>query len=163
MDSEFFNNLSSYSEYVLKCAIVGSPLNDPEILQSLHKVEDYYWFVADGHFCFIDKNGNEAKNVIIKNDFSCHDCTSLTSLKGAPQKVGRDFSCFNCTSLTSLEGAPQKVSGDFYCDDCDSLTSLEGAPKEVSGHFYCDDCASLTSLEGAPKELLKKIVNSMLH
>ena len=70
MDSEFFNNLSSYSEYVLKCAIVGSPLNDPEILQSLHKVEDYYWFVADGHFCFIDNNGNETKNVIIKNDFS---------------------------------------------------------------------------------------------
>ena len=61
MDSEFFNNLSSYSEYVLKCAIVGSPLNDPEILKNLHKVEDYYWFIVDGHFCFIDKNGNEAK------------------------------------------------------------------------------------------------------
>ena len=91
MDSEFFNNLSSYSEYVLKCAIVGSPLNDPEILQSLHKVEDYYWFVADGHFCFIDKNGNEVENVIIKNDFSCSYCTSLTSLKGDPKKVSRHF------------------------------------------------------------------------
>ena len=164
MDSEFFNNLSSYSEYVLKCAIVGSPLNDPEILQSLHKVEDYYWFVADGHFCFIDKNGNEAKNVIIKNDFSCYDCTSLTSLKGAPKEVGKNFSCYNCTSLTSLEGAPKEVGGDFSCFNCTSLTSLEGAPKEVGGHFYCNDCASLTSLEGAPKELLKKIsMNSMLY
>ena len=109
MDAEFFNNLSSYSEYVLKCAIVGSPLNDPEILKNLHKVEDYYWFVADGHFCFIDKNGNEAKNVIIKNDFSCSDCTSLTSLEGAPKEVGKDFYCSGCTSLTSLEGAPKEL------------------------------------------------------
>ena len=140
MDSDFFNNLSSYSEYVLKCAIVGSPLNDLEILKCLNKVEDYYWFVADGHFCFIDKNGNEAKNVIIKNDFSCSNCTSLTSLKGAPKEVGRDFYCSGCTSLTSFEGAPQKVGGDFYCNDC----------------------ASLTSLEGAPKELLKKIIISLL-
>ena len=95
MDSEFFNNLSSYSEYVLKCAIVGSPLNDLEILQSLHKAEDYYWFVADGHFCFIDKNGNEAKNIIIKKDFNCSYCASLTSLEGAPKEVGRDFNCYN--------------------------------------------------------------------
>ena len=163
MDSDFFNNLSSYSEYVLKCAIVGSPLNDPEILKNLHKVEDYYWFVADGHFCFIDKNGNEAKSVIIKNDFGCSYCTSLTSLKGAPQKVGGDFSCSRCTSLTSLEGAPKEVGRDFVCSNCTSLTSLNGAPKEVGGNFACNYCASLTSLEGAPKELLKKIVNSMLH
>ena len=138
MDSDFFNNLSSYSEYVLKCAIVGSPLNDPEILKNLHKVEDYYWFVADGHFCFIDKNGNEAKNVIIKNNFSCSNCTSLTSLNGAPQKVGRDFVCSSCTSLTSLEGAPKEVSGDFSCSYCTSLTSLEGAPQKVRKDF-CND------------------------
>ena len=135
MDSEFFNSLSSYSDYVLKCAIVGSPLNDPEILKNLHKVEDYYWFVADGHFCFIDKNGNEAKNVIIKNNFSCYNCTSLTSLKDAPKKVGGDFVCSYCTSLTSLNGAPKKVGGDFNCSGCTFLTSLEGAPKEVGRDF----------------------------
>ena len=138
MDSEFFNSLSSYSEYVLKCAIVGSPLNDPEILKCLYKVENYYWFVADGHFCFIDKNGNEAKSVIIKNDFSCPNCNSLTSLEGAPKEVGGDFICSICTSLTSLEGAPQKVGRDFDCSGCTSLTSLEGAPKEVGGYFYCE-------------------------
>ena len=137
MDSDFFNNLSSYSEYVLKCSIVGSPLNDPEILHNFYEVEDYYWFVADGHFCFIDKNGNEAKNIIIKNDFSCSNCNSLTSLEGAPQEVGRDFFCSNCTSLTSLNGAPQKVGGDFSCSYCTSLTSLEGAPKEIGGDFNC--------------------------
>ena len=132
MDSEFFNNLSSYSEYVLKCAIVGSPLNDPEILKNLHKVEDYYWFVADGHFCFIDKNGNEAKNVIIKKDFNCSYCASLTSLKGAPKKVSGDFSCYNCASLTSLKGAPKEVGRDFSCYNCASLTSLKGAPDRKS-------------------------------
>ena len=153
MDSEFFNNLSSYSEYVLKCAIVGSPLNDPEILKNLHKVEDYYWFVADGHFCFIDKNGNEAKNVIIKNNFNCSNCNSLTSLKGAPKEVGGDFSCSRCTSLTSLKSAPKEVSRDFYCSYCTSLTSLEGAPQKVGRDFSCFSCTSLTSLEGAPKEV----------
>ena len=122
MDSEFFNSLSSYSEYVLKCAIGGSPLNDPEILKNLHKVEDYYLFVADGHFCFIDKNGNEAKNVIIKNDFRCSIYTSLTSLEGAPKEVGGNFYCNYCAFLTSLKGAPQKVGGDFYCSGCTSLT-----------------------------------------
>ena len=186
MDSDFFNNLSSYSEYVLKCAIVGSPLNDPEILKNLHKVEDYYLFVADGHFCFIDKNGNEAKNVIIKKDFNCSYCASLTSLKGAPKEVAGNFSCSYCNSLTSLKGAPKEVAGNFSCSYCTSLTSLKGAPKEVGGNFtcynctsltslegaphkvggdfFCKDCVSLTSLEGAPKELLKKIsMNSMLY
>ena len=41
--------------------------------------------------------------------FDCGGCHSLTSLKGAPKKVGGDFSCFNCKSLTSLKGAPKKV------------------------------------------------------
>ena len=147
MNSDFFNNLSSYSEYVLKCAIVGSPLNDPEILKNLYKVEDYYWFVADGHFCFIDKNGNEVENVIIKNNFNCSYCASLTSLKGAPQKVGRDFACHDCASLTTLEGAPKEVSRDFYCSNCNTLTSLEGAPQKVGRDFYCYNCTSLTSLK----------------
>ena len=147
MNSDFFNNLSSYSEYVLKCSIVGSPLNDPEILKNLHKVEDYYWFVADGHFCFIDKNGNEAKNVIIKNDFDCSNCNSLSSLEGAPKEVGKDFVCNYCTSLTSLEGAPQKVGRNFICYNCTSLTSLKGAPKEVSGNFACYNGTSFDSYQ----------------
>ena len=65
--------------------------------------------------------------------FDCDGCTSLTSLEGAPQKVGVDFDCYNCTSLKSLEGAPQEVVGDFYCRNCPSLKSLEGAPKKLGG------------------------------
>ena len=67
--------------------------------------------------------------------FDCSDCSSLTSLEGAPQEVGWSFSCTKCTSLTSLVGAPQKVAGDFDCSMCTSLTSLEDAPKKIGGRF----------------------------
>ena len=67
--------------------------------------------------------------------FDCDGCPSLTSLEGAPQKVGRDFYCSHCTSLTSLKGAPQEVGRNFYCRNCPSLTSHEGAPKKVGGKF----------------------------
>ena len=86
----------------------------------------------------------------VDKDFYCYDCPSLTSLEGAPQKVGRDFYCSNCTSLTSLEGAPQKVGWSFSCRDCTSLTSLEGAPQKVDGFFDCHKCTQLETLKGAP-------------
>ena len=74
---------------------------------------------------------------IIKSDFICHDCTSLTSLEGAPKKVRKDFICHSCTSLTSLKGAPKEINGTFNCSYCTSLTSLKGAPKKVGKNFYC--------------------------
>ena len=89
---------------------------------------------------------------VVNGIFDCHDCTSLTSLEGAPEKVG-GFDCSRCTSLTSLEGAPKEVTGSFYCNNCTSLTSLEGAPEKVKYGFNCESCTSLTSLEGAPKEV----------
>ena len=48
-------------------------------------------------------------------------------------RVDKNFICMKCPSLTSLEGAPQKVGGDFDCRMCTSLTSLEGAPKKIGG------------------------------
>ena len=89
----------------------------------------------------------------IKGNFICDECKSLTSLEGAPKKVGGDFCCFDCTSLTSLKGAPKEVGRDFNCEYCKSLTSLEGAPEKVDEDFYCSYCNSLKSLEGAPKEV----------
>ena len=111
---------------------------------------------AYDHFIWFDDDGNEIstpKKVV--GGFGCYGCTSLTSLKGVPQEVGRDFYCDYCISLTSLEGAPQEVGGDFYCSNCTSLTSLEGAPKKVGGGFSCNSCTSLTSLKGAPQEVGK--------
>ena len=73
---------------------------------------------------------------------------NLTSLKGAPERVGGNFYC-SYNSLTSLEGAPESVGGDFYCSS-NSLMSLVGAPESVGGNFNCRD-NSLMTLEGAPK------------
>ena len=85
----------------------------------------------------------------VGNYFDCSN-NSLTSLEGAPQSVGMHFDC-SYNSLISLEGAPQRVGGDFYCF-VNRLTSLEGAPQSVGGGFYCHS-NSLTSLEGAPQSV----------
>ena len=79
------------------------------------------------------------------------DCshTSLTSLEGAPQKVGDGFYC-NGNQLTTLEGSPQIVVGDFSCAG-NRLTTLKGSPQSV-GCFYCSD-NQLTTLEGAPQTI----------
>ena len=91
----------------------------------------------------------DLSKVTVKGNFNCSR-NQLTSLEGAPEKVGGDFYCF-LNQLTSLEGAPEKVGGNFNCSH-NELTSLEGAPKEVGSDF---DCYSnqLTSLKGAPKEV----------
>ena len=54
----------------------------------------------------------------IKGNFNCSEYNLLTSLKGAPEKVGDNFCCDNCDLLTSLEGASKKVGGDFLCLNC---------------------------------------------
>jgi hypothetical protein len=85
----------------------------------------------------------------IGGDFDCSD-NKLTTLRGAPQKVDGDFWCYN-NKLTTLEGAPQEISGDFNCIN-NQLTTLRGAPKEIKGDFNCYN-NKLTTLEGAPQEI----------
>ena len=51
---------------------------------------------------------------VVKRNFYCDSCTSLKSLKGAPEKVGGDFYCSNCTSLKSLEGISTHIKGKIY-------------------------------------------------
>ena len=60
----------------------------------------------------------------------------LDSFNGV--RFGTVSGTFYCSgnSLTSLEGAPRKVGGHFYCSN-NSLTSLEGAPQSVGGDFHC--------------------------
>ena len=107
----------------------------------------------------------------VVKSFYCYNCSSLTSLEGAPTEC-YEFSYYNCSSLTSLEGAPTKCNS-FGCGQCNSLTSLKGAPKECNlfdcgncsslkslndapakcNFFYCNGCNSLASLDGAPKKL----------
>ena len=109
----YFSNLSSYDEFVKKTNLLGYDVSDKEILESLNKVENYYWFVINGHICFLDDKGNKAENVIIKGDFSC-SYNQLTSLEGCPKEVGGGFDC-SVNQLTSLKGCPKEVGGDFYC------------------------------------------------
>ena len=80
--------------------------------------------------------------------FNCNN-NRLTSLVGAPLEVGISFSCQN-NQLTSLEGAPQKAR-DFNCMR-NQLTSMEGAPQKVGRYFYCG-YNNITSLEGAPQKV----------
>ena len=89
----------------------------------------------------------------VSENFNCHDCNLLTSLKGAPKEVGGGFNCDWCNSLKTLEGAPKKVGGNFYCDYCNNLTNLEGSPQKVECKFFCNYCDNLISLEGAPKKV----------
>ena len=85
----------------------------------------------------------------VRGFFYCHD-NELSSLEGAPQKVGGSFLCYN-NRLTSLDGAPQKVGVYFDCEN-NQLTTLEGATQKVGEYFYCDN-NQLATLVGAPQEV----------
>ena len=140
--------------------------------------------VIKGDVDIMNKNLKKITDILdfskieVTGNFLCYD-NQLTTLEGAPRRVGMGFYCnnnkltslegapqeigffttnsrggtFNCSNnkLTSLKGAPQKVGGGFYCDN-NQLTSLTGAPREVGGHFYCNN-NQLTSLAGAPREV----------
>jgi len=71
----------------------------------------------------------------VKGDFDCSD-DDLTSLKGAPEKIGGWFNC-SLNKLTTLEGAPKSVGGRFSCWG-NNLKTLNGAPEKVGGEFKSD-------------------------
>jgi hypothetical protein len=93
--------------------------------------------------------------VDVDGGFDC--CTQgLTDFKGV--RFGVVTGSFYCSGnkITSLEGAPLKVGGSFECSH-NALTSLEGAPQEVAS-FYC--YANPVS-EPVLKALYKKMQSGM--
>ena len=86
---------------------------------------------------------------VVIGAFYCYN-NQLTTLEGAPERVGGYFSCSN-NQLTTLEGAPREVDGYFNCS-YNQLTTLEGAPEKVGKDFDCSN-NQLTTLEGAPREV----------
>ena len=113
-------------------------------------------FVIKGDLDLSDKGLTklpDLSKVIVEGSFLCQN-NQLTSLEGAPQKVGGDFDC-GYNQLTSLQGAPQEVGGAFLCSN-NQLTSLQGAPQKVGGNFRCKN-NQLTSLQGISKEIGGKI------
>lgn len=90
----------------------------------------------------------------VGGDFNVAD-TTLTSLRGCPQKVLGDFDCSGC-QLTSLEHAPLIVKGNFHCGG-NRLTNLRGSPQEVGlgrlGGNFSFLGNQITSLEGCPERV----------
>lgn len=80
----------------------------------------------------------------IKGDFDCSN-NSLTSLKGAPQKVKGYFSCSN-NHLESLRYSPVKVGGEFDFST-NKVKSFEHMPKVIYGDIVCVDNHFLGSFE----------------
>ena len=98
----------------------------PEQIEWLDECIDGTWTLnpqtglvdVDGDFGCSRMDLPDFKDVrfgVVSGYFYCYG-NQLTTLEGAPQRVGRNFRCDN-NQLTSLVGAPQDVEGDFYCGD----------------------------------------------
>ena len=130
----------------------------PEQIEWLDKCTRGRWKIntstglvdVDGNFDCSSQDLEDFKGVKfgkVESYFYC-DSNQLTTLEGAPKKVGGGFVCNN-NQLTTLKGSPRSVSWVFYCHG-NQLTTLKGAPLTVGGDFLCDN-NQLTSLEGAPR------------
>ena len=150
------------------------------IISETPNKDGLYIVNVDGSVNVINKNITSLTNGLfefgeVSKQFNCYGCKSLTTLKGAPKKVGWGFDCSHCENLDSLEDAPKSIGASFDCSHCYKLTSLKGVPREcwdfncsycshlkslkdspkTGGSFNCDRCVNLTSLEGAPKTVDK--------
>ena len=64
----------------------------------------------------------------------------LTELPLKFKSVGGFFDVSG-NKITSLEGAPEKVGAGFYCEEnkITSVAALKGMPKKIGGNFNCVD------------------------
>jgi hypothetical protein len=85
----------------------------------------------------------------IDGNFICQ-LMRLSTLAGAPEKVGQIFDCRG-NRIKSLEGGPKIVGGDYMCN-LNELTTLKGAPISVGGDFACNG-NTLVSLDGIPEKI----------
>jgi hypothetical protein len=93
----------------------------------------------DGNFDCSGQSLIDFKGIMFGTVTKYFNCANnqLTSLEGAPERVGGNFDCER-NQLTSLEGAPAIVGGYFYCGN-NQLVNLKGAPEKVGGYFYASD------------------------
>ncbi len=103
---------------------------------------------VDGNVCLYEKELTQLplKFNYVTDRFYCQ-FNKLTSLEGAPVKVGGHFYCDH-NYLTSLEGVPAEVGGHFYCQS-NLLKTLKGVPRKISGIFDCQ-YNKIWTFEGAP-------------
>lgn len=84
---------------------------------------------------------------IVTGDFLCK-YNELTSLEGAPDKVGGSIDCGENT-IESLKYSSKEVGGDFICT-YNRLTTLEGAPEYIGKTLDCS-YNDISSLKGCPE------------
>ena len=150
--------LNLYIKESLQCKAIynESLLDDEEDLINNSSIEIIEKFIKDNYNVTGKLDIKESNNIYIVNCNSDvviknNKITQLTNEFFEWGVVKGNFYCFECKSLTSLEGAPKEVDGDFYCSYCESLKSLEGAPEKVRGCFYCYGCGAQFTKEDIEK------------
>jgi hypothetical protein len=122
----------------------ASPALTPEQIEWLNKC------TSEGEGQWVLNDNSPVMEVNVYGSFSCSQM-ELKDFKGVRfGTITHHFRCSN-NQLTTLQGAPYKVGGDFSCQK-NLLTSLEGAPEVIEGIFDCRKNL-LTSLEGAPRSV----------
>ena len=142
--------------------LVKEWINDNYKINGNLTISDDFVVNCAGHVTVKNKSITSLTNGLfswgeVDGFFNCGRCDKLTSLEGAPKKVGGYFYCGYCDKLTSLEGAPKIVGSGFYCESCINLKSLKGVPKKIGGNFYCHHCEKLKITDSDRKKY--KIVN----
>ena len=90
---------------------------------------------GDVHLSYENLKKLPLKFGTVTGHFNCSN-NELTSLDGAPKKVGENFSC-HTNNLTSLEGALEKVGRDFICHNNNLTSELRCAIIDAN-KFYTD-------------------------
>lgn len=127
-----------------------------DLLKTYFKIDGSYQIDPDSGVIDVDGDVKVVRQIeeipvqfgVVTGTFIC-SIARLTSLKGAPHKVGKIFGCGG-NLLTSLQGAPQTVGWDFFCNN-NRLQNLIGSP-HVGGLFVAEE-NPLISLEGIPENI----------
>lgn len=88
---------------------------------------------------------------VIEESLTIYNC-GLTSLRGAPTKIGGRLELHNLKLLSTLAGLEHtQINGRLLIENCDSLTSLDGLPKGIGGSFMINECPKLEAIK-LPRE-----------
>lgn len=83
--------------------------------------------------------------------------TRLASLAHGPHTVNGDMTIVDC-GLTSLNGAPKKVGGVLRLNQLSKLMSLKGLEECELGNDLDLDACGLKTLEGMPKKIGRHLI-----
>ena len=75
----------------------------------------------------------------IEGSFECSHC-HLESMEGFPMQVDGDFTCFNCTKISSLDGIPKTIGRECVIRMCGKQFAEDEirAKSKVTRNVYCN-------------------------